>query len=83
MHYPMSRLEQLTAKQLYRGILKRLKTYPSMKRESIIEATKLDVAQWKVITDDEEKGKAMKKMRMFYGHLTMWNEKMTEIRRSD
>ena len=54
-----------------------------MKRNEMIHATKLDVADWKKITDEDEKAKAVKKMRMFYGHLCMWDEKMTEIRNSD
>ena len=43
----------------------------------------MDVAQWKLQTEEEEVAKNIKKMRMFYGHLCMWDEKMQEIARSD
>ena len=43
----------------------------------------MDVAVWKQLSEEEEVAKAVKKMRMFYGHLCMWDEKMQEIKRSD
>lgn len=44
-------------------------------KEAIIE----DVKDWKVLTDDLEKRKALKKMRMLYGHLYMYHLKMQEV----
>ena len=44
-------------------------------RVAIIE----DVNDWKKIKDPLEAQKATKKMRMLYGHLTMWNMKMEEV----
>ena len=79
----MINIEAMTARQLYRGILMKQRTYPSINRKLIIEATKKDIGEWKKITEEDEIAKAMKKMRMLYGHLCMWEEKMAEIHRSD
>uniref|UniRef100_A0A7S3FX44 Complex 1 LYR protein domain-containing protein n=1 Tax=Strombidium rassoulzadegani TaxID=1082188 RepID=A0A7S3FX44_9SPIT len=79
----MERLEQLTLRQLYRGILQKARTYPSKNREMFRQAIKQDVRQWKTLTDEMEIRKAVKKMRMLYGHLQMWDEKMKEILESD
>ena len=79
----MNALEQMTARQLYRGILQKARTYPSKNRVMIRDAIKQEVYGWKKITDDLEKAKAMKKMRMLYGHMTMWEEKMTEVYKTD
>ena len=43
----------------------------------------LDVREWQKIEDELETAKAMKKMRMLYGHMTMWEEKMAEIKQTD
>ena len=79
----MNALEQMTAKQLYRGILMKARFYPSKNRLMIRDAIKDEVRGWKKITDDLEKAKAMKKMRMLYGHMTMWEEKMNEVYSTD
>ena len=42
-----------------------------------------DVADWKQITDEDEKAKAVKKMRMLCGHITMWGIKMEEVYATD
>ena len=38
-----------------------------------------DVNDWKKLKSDEDVQKAIKKLRMLYGHLTMWNIKMEEV----
>ena len=43
----------------------------------------MEVRQWSQIRDELEIKKAMKKMRMLYGHLTMWEEKMREVYQTD
>ena len=43
----------------------------------------LDVREWQKLEDELEVAKAMKKMRMLYGHMTMWEEKMREIKETD
>jgi hypothetical protein len=48
-------------------------------RVAIIE----DVADWKRLTDEAEAQKAVKKMRMLFGHLTMWNIKMEEVNQTN
>ena len=73
----------MTAKQLYRGILMMMRTYPSKNRAMIRLSVIEEVSQWKKVTDDLEKLKAMKKMRMLYGHLNMWDEKMKEVYSTD
>ena len=50
----MNTLEQLTAKQLYRGILMKVRKYPSKNRLMIRDAIKEEVQGWKKITDDLE-----------------------------
>ena len=42
-----------------------------------------DVADWKLISDEDEKAKAVKKMRMLFGHVTMWGIKMEEVYAKD
>ena len=69
----------MSVRTLYRGILKGLKTYPSTNRTAMKVAVIEDVADWKKITDEDEKLKAIKKMRMLYGHVTMWGIKMEEV----
>ncbi len=69
----------MSVRALYRGILKGLKTYPSKNRVEIRIAFIEDVADWKKITDAEEKAKSVKKMRILYGHVTMWGIKMEEV----
>ena len=79
----MEKIEELTVKTMYRAILKGIKTYPSKNRDIMREAIVLDVRDWAKVTDDLEKAKAMKKMRMLYGHIVMWNMKMEEVKRTD
>ena len=79
----MEKIEELTVKYMYRVILKGIKTYPSKNREMMTEAIQLDVRDWAKVTEDLEKAKAMKKMRMLYGHIIMWNIKMEEVQRTD
>jgi hypothetical protein len=73
----------MTARQLYRGILKMCKTYPSIKRVELRESIVFEVGKMKKVEGDLEKQKAIKKMRMLYGHLFMWNEKMQEVNITD
>ena len=73
----------MSVKTMYRLILKGMKSYPSRNRSEMRVAIMADVRDWVKITDEEEKAKAMKKLRMLYGHITMWNMKMAEVRRED
>ena len=75
----MEKVETMTVRALYRGILKGLKTYPSTARDAMRVAFVEDVADWKQLTDEEEVRQAKKKMRMLYGHITMWSIKMEEV----
>ena len=75
----MDQVEKMSVRALYRGILKGLKTYPSTNRAQMRIAVMEDVADWKKITDESEKAKAVKKLRMLYGHVTMWGIKMEEV----
>ena len=75
----MEKLEELTVKTMYRAILKGMKTYPSRNRDIMREAIIADVHDWVKITDEAEQAKAMKKLRMLYGHVNMWNMKMEEV----
>ena len=43
----MDKIEVLTVKQLYRGILKYVKTYPSKNRLAMREAILEEVKDWK------------------------------------
>lgn len=39
-----------------------------------------DIGEWKKFEkDSDEAQKSIKKMRMLYGHLHMWNTKMMEV----
>ena len=49
-----------------------------MMKQAIID----DVNEWKHLEGEEGK-KAMKKLRMLYGHLHMWNMKMAEVNQTD
>lgn len=75
----MEHIEKMSVKALYRGILKAVKTYPSRNRDTMRQAIIDDVNDWKLIKDPLEAQKAVKKMRMLSGHLTMWNTKMEEV----
>ena len=70
----------MTLKMLYRGILKGVRIYPSKNRQEMLSAIVEDVNDWKKLEKDSiEAKKAIKKMKMLYGHITMWNIKMQEI----
>lgn len=56
-----------------------MKKYPSTNRNMMKEAIILDVADWKLLTEENEIAKANKKMRMLYGHVQMWEIKMEEV----
>lgn len=75
----LEHLEKLTVRQLYRGILKYVKTYPSKNRVAMREAIIEDVKDWKKLEEDLEIRKAQKKMRMLYAHLYMYHLKLEEI----
>ena len=47
------------------------------------EAIKGDIGDWKKVKGEEEKQKAIKKIRMLYSHIAMWNMKMVEVSRTD
>jgi len=65
---------------LYRGILKGAKSYPSKNRAEFCQAIVEEINDWKQLPkDSEEAKKAIKKMRMLYGHVGMWNIKMQEV----
>ena len=76
----MEHIEKASLKMLYRGILKAVKTYPSKNRLEMRQAIIDDVNDWKLIKDPMEAQKAIKKLRMLHGHLTMWNMKLEEVR---
>ena len=46
-----------------------------MMREAILE----DAKEWRLITEDLEKRKAIKKMRMLYAHFLLYQQKMQEL----
>ena len=69
----------MTAKQLYRGMLKYVKTYPSKNRVAIRQAIIDEVHDWKLLKEPLEVRKAVKKMRMCYAHLYMYHLKMQEV----
>lgn len=77
----MERVESLSIRMLYRGILKGARIYPSKNRGMMMQAIVDDVNDWKKLPKDSiDAKKAIKRMKMLYGHLTMWNEKMEEIK---
>ena len=79
----MEKIEELSVKALYRCIMKGMKTYPSTNRALMTEAIQADVRDWVLLSDELEKAKALKKLRMLFGHVTMWNIKMEEVNRTD
>jgi len=72
-------VEKMTIKALYRGILKGLKTYPSIKRDEMREAVKLDFREGKLLKNELEIKKAIRKARMGFSHILMYQIKMEEI----
>ncbi len=79
----MDHIEQASLKALYRGILKAVKTYPSRNRDMMRQAIIDDVRDWKKIQDPLEAQKAVKRLRMLHGHLTMWNIKVEEVKSTE
>lgn len=75
----LEHIEKMTVRQLYRGILKGVQTYPSKNRLAMREAILEDVRDWKKLNDDLEIKKAQKKMRMLYAHFLMYQMKMEEV----
>ena len=45
-------IEKMTVRQLYRGVLQGVKTYPSKNRLAMREAILDDVRDWKKLNDD-------------------------------
>ena len=58
-------------------------TYPSTNRALMRTAIIEDVNDWKQLKDEMEVKKAMKKMRMLFGHINMWAAKMEEVNNPD
>ena len=79
----LEHIEKLTVRQLYRGILKYVRVYPSKNREAMREAILDDVRDWKKLQDELEIRKAQKKMRMLYAHLLMYHLKVEELRNEE
>ncbi|CDW74305.1 UNKNOWN [Stylonychia lemnae] len=79
IHMRVNNFEKLTARQLYRGILKNVRHYPSRNREMMREAILEDAKEWRQINDELEKKKAIKKMRMLYAHFLLYQQKMEEL----
>jgi hypothetical protein len=76
----MEKVQEISLRMLYRGILKGARIYPSKNREMMMQAIIEDVQDWKKLEKGSlEAKKAIKRMKMLYGHLNMWNEKMVEI----
>ena len=75
----MDQIEKMSVRALYRAVLKGLKTYPSKNRDEIRLAFIQDVADWKTLTDEDEIAKAVKRIQMLHGHVTMWGIKMEEV----
>ena len=61
----------------------KVRKYPSINRDLMREAIKVDVRKWTQQTEKDEIDKTMKKMKMLFGHLCMWEEKMKEILATD
>ncbi len=75
----MLKIEEMSVKTMYRVVLKSMKTYPSTNRELMREAIVADVRDWAKVEGELEQAKALKKLRMLYGHVTMWGIKMEEV----
>ena len=60
-----------------------MRTYPSKNRDVMRLAIMEEVQEWKHLTSKDDQEKAMKKLRMLYGHLAMWQVKMAEVNRTD
>ncbi len=76
-------VEKMSIKALYRGILKGLKTYPSLKRTELREAVRLDFREGKQLKAPLEIAKAVRKARMGYANILMYQQKMAEINGPD
>ena len=51
----MQKLEDLSMKTLYRGILKGIKIYPSKNRDAMRQAIIGDVGDWKKVQGEDER----------------------------
>ncbi len=76
----MQKIEEMSVKALYRGLLKGMKTYPSKNRKGLREAVKLDFRDGQKLTDALEIAKAVRKARMGYAHVLLYQIKMEELR---
>ena len=75
----MERIETMTIRELYRGILKFSLVYPSLNRKQFRQAIIEEVQDWKTLKDELEISKANKKLRMLYAHTYMYKCKVDEI----
>eukprot|EP00826_Nyctotherus_ovalis_P032681 TRINITY_DN2631_c0_g1_i5.p1 TRINITY_DN2631_c0_g1~~TRINITY_DN2631_c0_g1_i5.p1 ORF type:complete len:128 (-),score=22.25 TRINITY_DN2631_c0_g1_i5:47-430(-) len=76
----MEKVADLTLKALYRGILKGLKTYPSIKRKELQEAAVLEFREGKELKDEKEIAKGVKKARIAYAHIMLYNMHTESLR---
>ena len=66
-------------KTLYRGILKGLKTYPSIKRKELREAAILEFRDGKALKEKLDITKGYRKARIAYAHIMLYNARIGEI----
>lgn len=69
----MKQIANLSLKELYRGILKGLKTYPSVKRKELREAAIIEFREGRELKDEKEVAKGVKKARIAYAHIMLYN----------
>ena len=50
----MQKIEEMSARQLYRGILQAVRTYPSKNRLEMRQAIIEDINEWKQVKGDSE-----------------------------
>lgn len=79
----MQKIAELSLKSLYRGILKGLKTYPSIKRKELREVAIIEFREGKELKDKTEIGKGYRKARIAYAHIMLYNMKMEELNSVD
>ncbi len=75
----MQTIENMSVKALYRGILRGLKTYPSKNRDQLLEVARQEFRDGKKLTNELAIAKAVRKARMGYAHLLMYQAKMKEL----
>ena len=76
----MQQIADLSLKALYRGILKGLKTYPSIKRKELREEAILEFRDGKRLKDKKEIEKGYRKARIAYAHIMLYNMKMEQLK---